>query len=55
METILPVLKQFWVVWLMILFVGIVAWVYWPGRRQEMEDNARIPFRDEEGNDGRER
>jgi cytochrome c oxidase cbb3-type subunit 4 len=54
-ETILPVLKQFWVVWLMLLFVGIVAWVYWPGRRREMEDNARIPFRDEEGGNGRER
>lgn len=53
METILPVLKQFWVVWLMVLFVGIVAWVYWPSRRKEMEDNSRIPFRDEEGNDGR--
>ena len=32
-DTILPMLKQFWVVWLMILFVGIVAWVYWPSRR----------------------
>ena len=55
MESVLPVLKQFWVIWLMILFVGIVAWVYWPGRRREMEDNARIPFRDEEGRNGRER
>ena len=26
----------------------------WPSRRQEMEDDARIPFRDEEGDDGRE-
>jgi cytochrome c oxidase cbb3-type subunit 4 len=53
MEAVLPVLKQFWVVWLMVLFVGIVVWVYWPGRRREMEDNARIPFRDEEEHDGR--
>ncbi len=48
MDTLLPFLKQFWVLWSMALFVGIVAWVYWPSRRQEMEDNARIPFRDEE-------
>ena len=27
MDTLLPVLKQFWVVWLMALFVGIVVWV----------------------------
>ena len=33
-DTILPMLKQFWVVWLMVLFVGIVAWVYWPSRQQ---------------------
>lgn len=53
MDTLLPILKQFWVVWLLILFVGIVVWVYWPGRKKQMEDNARIPFRDEEMKDGR--
>ena len=40
---------------LMALFVGIVIWVFWPSRRREMEDNARIPFRDEEDEDGRQR
>ena len=53
MDTILPLLKQFWGVWLMALFVGIVVWVFWPSRRKQMEDDARIPFRDEEGTDGR--
>jgi cytochrome c oxidase cbb3-type subunit 4 len=52
-ETLLSVLKQFWVIWLMVLFAGIVAWVYWPSRRREMDDNARIPFRDQEDEDGR--
>ena len=55
METLLPILKQFWVLWLMALFVGIVIWVFWPSRRREMEDNARIPFRDQEDEDGRQR
>jgi cytochrome c oxidase cbb3-type subunit 4 len=50
----LPILKQFWLVWTALLFVGICAWVFWPSRRQEMEDNARIPFRDEEMKNGRE-
>jgi cytochrome c oxidase cbb3-type subunit 4 len=36
--------RQAWVVWLMLLFLGIVAWVLWPGRRREMEHGARIPF-----------
>ena len=55
METLLPILKQFWGVWLMALFAGIVIWVFWPSRRREMEDNARIPFRDQEDEDGRQR
>ena len=55
MESLLPVFKQLWVVWLIILFAGIVVWVYWPGRRRQMEDNARIPFRDEEGKNGGQR
>jgi cytochrome c oxidase cbb3-type subunit 4 len=51
---LLSFLKQFWLIWSMLLFLGIVAWALWPSRKQEMEDDARIPFRDEEGTDGRE-
>lgn len=53
MDSLLPTLKQFWVVWLFILFCGIVAYVYWPSRKRKMEDNAKIPFRDEEMKNGR--
>ena len=53
MDTLLPFLKQFWLVWTFLLFVGIVVWVYWPSRKSTMEDNARIPFRDEEMKNGR--
>ena len=52
MAELLPIFKQFWVIWSMALFVGIVAWAMWPSRRQEMDDDARIPFRDEEGTNG---
>ena len=55
LEEILPVLRQFWQVWLVLLFVGIVVWTLWPGRRREMDEHARIPLRDEEtghGNQG---
>ncbi|MFO1038285.1 MAG: cbb3-type cytochrome c oxidase subunit 3 [Geminicoccaceae bacterium] len=48
MEGALGMLRQFWQVWLFLLFVGIVIWVYWPGRKKEMDDDAMIPFRDEE-------
>lgn len=52
MEDTLSILKQFWIVWTFLLFVGIVAWAYWPSRKQEMEDHGRIPFRDEETKNG---
>jgi len=42
-------LRSLWVLWLMLLFVGIVAWVYWPSRRRraQMQDHANIPFRED--------
>ncbi len=41
-------LKELWVVWFMILFLGIVVWVYWPGRGKQMQEHGNIPFRDDE-------
>ncbi len=52
MQTIYDFAVQFWGIWLMLLFVGIVAWAYWPGRKGEMEDRARIPFREEDEPNG---
>jgi cytochrome c oxidase cbb3-type subunit 4 len=40
-------MRQLWVVWLMLLFVGIAVWVFWPGRKKELEDHGRIPLDDE--------
>ena len=37
-----------WVVWLFVLFAGIVVWVYRPKRRRELQDRAMIPLRDDE-------
>ncbi len=39
----------YWLVLLVALFIGIVAWAYWPSarRRRDMEDHAGIPFRDD--------
>lgn len=41
-------IREFWSLWLMLLFLGIVVWACWPGRRQRdaMRDHADIPFRD---------
>jgi cytochrome c oxidase cbb3-type subunit 4 len=42
------VIKSLWLVWCMLLFVGIVAWVLRPGRRHRLETYARIPLEDDE-------
>lgn len=40
--------RAWWGAWLMLLFLGIVAWAMWPSRRrsQEMHDASMIPFRE---------
>lgn len=43
------VARSLWVVWLMILFAGIVWWVYRPKNRHRFEDAARIPLREDDG------
>ncbi|MCB2053309.1 MAG: cbb3-type cytochrome c oxidase subunit 3 [Geminicoccaceae bacterium] len=47
-ETIRPHLQALWELWLFLLFIGIVAWVFWPGRRKKMEEHGRIPFETDE-------
>ena len=41
--------RSAWVVWLMILFGGVVFWAFRPKNKKRFEDDARIPFRDENG------
>ncbi len=59
MDDVVQTAKSFWGLWLMLIFVGIVVWVMWPGRKREMDEHARIPFEDpldepERKRDGRE-
>ena len=41
--------RSFWGLWLMIIFLGIALWAFWPSqrRREEMKDHAGIPFRED--------
>lgn len=45
---------EFWGLWLMLLFLGIVVWTFWPSRRRsaEMRDHAMIPFREDDDASG---
>jgi cytochrome c oxidase cbb3-type subunit 4 len=47
MQSLYPILKQLWLVWLVLLFAGIVVWAMWPGHRQRFEQAARIPFEED--------
>ncbi|MGF1561079.1 MAG: cbb3-type cytochrome oxidase subunit 3 [Geminicoccaceae bacterium] len=48
LATISELARQLWVVWLMIIFLGIVAYAYWPRNKKKFEDAARIPFDDDD-------
>ncbi len=37
------------VVWLLILFVGVLAWTFRPGRRRRSTGDAPVPFDDDDG------
>ena len=39
---------QLWVVWLVLLFVGIIVWVYLPRNRNRLNAMADLPLRDDE-------
>ena len=39
--------RSMWVVWLMLLFVGVVVWTLWPSRKRSHDQAARIPLDDD--------
>ncbi|WP_082012595.1 cbb3-type cytochrome c oxidase subunit 3 [Belnapia sp. F-4-1] len=40
------ILSTIWVVWFVLLFTGILAWVLRPGSREAANRHASIPLRD---------
>lgn len=40
--------RSLWVVWMMSLFLGIIAWSYWPKRKDKLQNHADIPLREDE-------
>lgn len=47
-DDIYRLLRSLWLVWLLAVFVGIVAWVMWPRRKKDLEDQAQIPFKNDD-------
>lgn len=57
MDDFLSFMKSLWVVWMLLLFAGIVVWVLLPRNRKRFRDAARIPLDDDDtgpkvGSDG---
>lgn len=48
MEAFYGFVRSFWLLWLMLLFLGIVAWAYWPTRKRKLQEHGQIPLRDDE-------
>jgi cytochrome c oxidase cbb3-type subunit 4 len=46
-DQILVWLRSLWLVWLVLLFLGIVAYVFWPKRKKRLEAMGRIPMDDD--------
>ena len=39
--------RSLWLVWLILMFLAIVAYVYWPSRKVRLESYGRMPLRDD--------
>jgi cbb3-type cytochrome oxidase subunit 3 len=48
MDDFYSFIKSLWVVWMMVLFVGIVIWVFLPRNRGRFRQAAEIPLDDDE-------
>jgi cytochrome c oxidase cbb3-type subunit IV len=42
-----PTLKALWVVWFVLLFLGVLVFVFRPSKRQDYARAAAIPLRDD--------
>ncbi len=55
MQSIVAFANEYWNLWLLIIFVGIVVWAIWPtkARNQQMKHAANIPFEDDDFDAGK--
>ena len=47
LHELLPHLKSLWTLWFFLVFVGIIAWTLWPGRRRTLESCGRLPLEED--------
>ena len=47
LETLYEIARSTWVVWMVLLFIGIVLWAFLPRNKKRFEEDANIIFKDE--------
>ncbi|MBT4932388.1 MAG: cbb3-type cytochrome c oxidase subunit 3 [Rhodospirillaceae bacterium] len=47
LETLYELARSTWVIWMVMLFSGIVLWAFLPRNKERFEDDAKIIFKDE--------
>lgn len=47
MDDFVHFMRSVWGLWLMGIFVGVVAWAYWPRNKKAFEKHAMIPLDDD--------
>jgi cytochrome c oxidase cbb3-type subunit IV len=48
-SAIMETLGSLWVLWLFVLLIVVVWWAYRPKNKKRFEEDASIPFKDENG------
>jgi cytochrome c oxidase cbb3-type subunit 4 len=46
-EAIFDLVRQLWVLWLMLLFLAIAFWAFRPANKRRFERDAEIPLKDD--------
>jgi len=52
LDRISDTLRDFWGLWLMLLFLAVVWWAFRPKNKDRFQEDAMIPFRDDEDDAG---
>ncbi|MBI5120734.1 MAG: cbb3-type cytochrome c oxidase subunit 3 [Rhodospirillales bacterium] len=39
--------RSLWTVWIFVVFIGIVAWSFWPKNKAKLEEYGNIPLKDD--------
>lgn len=52
LDRISDTLRDFWGLWLMLLFLAVVWWAFRPKNKDRFREDAMIPFRDDEDDAG---